>query len=94
MTDIVLILYFSVRFKGNKNQHIMKVSLSTRQEWHEDQQAEYERDFCRDCAHCGEKRNENIMVLEELSGLWICEECKDDFIKEWRDDDNQKPIFK
>jgi ribosomal protein L37AE/L43A len=64
----------------------MRYSLSTRREWAEDAQADYERDYCRECFVCHEKSDENIMIEHVPSGIWIHEECKDEFIKEATED--------
>lgn len=70
----------------------MKTSLLTRQEWDEDERAEYEKEFFRTCSVCDEGKHISLMVQEQLSGLWCCESCKVQFLKEWEGE--EKPIFK
>jgi hypothetical protein len=67
-----------------------KPPLSTRREWAEDAQADYERDYCRKCFVCGEKSDENTMIEHIPSGEYLHDECRDQFIKEakeWGEED-------
>ena len=68
----------------------MRYSLSTRREWAEDAQADYERDYCKKCSVCGEVSDKNLMIEHVASGEWLHEECKERFImeaKEWDETD-------
>jgi ribosomal protein L37AE/L43A len=71
-----------------------RYSLSTRREWAEDAQADYERDYCRKCFICHEMSDENTMIMHVPSGEWIHEECKEQFIKEAKEWDETDFTFK